>query len=349
MPHYPGETHDSHSVPPTSGVLLCNLGTPTAPTPGALRRFLAQFLSDPRVVELPRWLWLPILYGIILTFRPRRSARAYAKVWTPAGSPLRVFSEQQAAALACELATTPNIKVALAMRYGEPSIAAALAELRTANVQQILVLPVYPQYSGAATGSVFDAVTRELLSWRRIPAFRFIASYHDDPGYIAALASSVREHWQANGPSERLYLSFHGIPHRSVLAGDPYFDHCHATARLVAERLGLAQDQWQVVFQSRFGRARWLEPYAAATFQAAARAGTKVIDVVCPGFAVDCLETLEEIAIQNRDLFSAAGGEALRYIPALNARADHIQVLASLIARNLAPDTEHVQVAMSRI
>lgn len=336
MPKYLGQANYAHESAPKVGVLLCNLGTPDAPTTPALRRYLAEFLADPRLIELPRWIWLPILHGIILNVRPRRSAQAYAKIWTPEGSPLRALSAQQAAALIDELgASAPNVTLALAMRYGEPSIPAALERLRAANVQYLLALPLYPQYSGPATGSVFDAIVAQLQTWRWVPEFRFVNSYHDEPAYISALANSIREHWHAHGPGERLYFSFHGIPRKYFMAGDPYFCQCHATARLVASELGLDHDRWQVVFQSRFGRTRWLEPYAEPTFKSAAHAGIKIIDVVCPGFAVDCLETLEEIAMQVRERYQQSGGHELRYIPALNARPDHVQALAGIIVRNL--------------
>jgi ferrochelatase len=327
----------SHAQASRAGVLLCNLGTPEAPTPKALRKYLAEFLSDPRLIELPRWLWLPILHGIILNVRPRRSAHAYAKIWTDEGSPLLAWSKAQAAAVSTQLASVygEGVQVALAMRYGSPSIADGLETLRVAGVRRLVVLPLYPQYSGPATGSVFDAVASVLQGWRWVPDVRFVSSYHDDPAYIAALASSVQRHWAEFGRGDRLFFSFHGLPHRYFTQGDPYFCQCQATARAVAEHLDLAPDAWQVVFQSRFGRERWLEPYADITLQAAARAGVRVADVVCPGFAADCLETLEEIAIQNREAFIAAGGEDLRYIPALNANAAHISALCGLLTRQM--------------
>ncbi len=338
MPKLLGQPNHSHASTARLGVLLCNLGTPTAPTPTAVRRYLAEFLSDPRLIELPRVLWLPILYGLVLTLRPFRAAHAYAKIWTPEGSPLRVYSEQQQVAIgaALEARFPGRITVALAMRYGEPSIARALADLAAANARRILVLPLYPQYSSPSTGAVFDAVARALQAWRWVPELRFIASYHDEPAYIAALTNSVREHWAMHGRAERLLVSFHGVPRKYFLAGDPYFCHCQATARLLAAALELADHEWQVVFQSRFGRARWLEPYASETLTALARDGIKTIDIVCPGFAADCLETLEEIVLQNAALLRAAGGAELRYVPALNARADHIAMLCELITRNLS-------------
>ncbi len=339
MPKYLGNPLPSDANQSAVGVLLCNLGTPDEPTPRAVRRYLAEFLADPRLVELPRWLWLPILHAVILNIRPRRSAHAYQKVWTPEGSPLRVFSERQRSAIAKQLAASPApLTVALGMRYGSPSIADALNELRAAAIKRLIVLPLYPQYSGPASGSVFDAVSAVVQTWRWVPDLHFISSYFDAPGYITALANSIREYWFEHGRGVRLFFSFHGLPLKFVQAGDPYFSQCHTTARLVAAQLGLNETDWQVVFQSRFGRARWLEPYADVTFAAAARAGLKIIDVVCPGFAADCLETLEEIAIQNAAQFQAAGGSTLRYIPALNARADHIAALTSIIEQNLGAD-----------
>ncbi len=328
----------AHAAPAGVGVLLCNLGTPDAPTTPAVRRYLAEFLADPRLIELPRWLWLPILHGIILNTRPRRSAHAYRKIWLREGSPLLVWSKAQHAALESQLAAVyaDRVRVALAMRYGQPSIANALEGLRAAGVKRVLVLPLYPQYSGPATGSVFDAVTNVLQRWRWVPDLQFITSYHTEPAYIAALAASITEHWQQAGRGEKLFFSFHGLPHHYFMQGDPYFCQCHATARLVATALGLADTAWQVVFQSRFGRARWLEPYADLTLQMAAQSGLRNVDVVCPGFAADCLETLEEMALQNRELFLKAGGEALRYIPALNARPEHITALSGLLQGHLA-------------
>lgn len=333
----PASAH-RHRDPARIGVLICNLGTPTAPTRGAVRTYLAEFLSDPRLIELPRWLWLPILHGVILNVRPSRSAHAYARVWTPEGSPLLVLSRQQEAGLRARLATRygERVVLALGMRYGQPAIPAALASLRAAGARRLLVLPLYPQYSGPASGSVFDAVAATLADWRWVPDLRFVASYHDDPAYIAALANSIREYWQAHGRGQRLYFSFHGLPQRYFLQGDPYFCQCHATARLVAGALQLADTDWELVFQSRFGREPWLQPYADVTLQAAARNGLGRADIVCPGFAADCLETLEEMALQNRELFLAAGGEDLRYIPALNARDDHLSALLDLVAGQLA-------------
>jgi ferrochelatase len=282
----------SHDQPARAGILLANLGTPDAPTPGAVRRYLAEFLWDPRVVELPRPLWWLILHGIILRVRPARSARKYQKIWTADGSPLLAISQRQATAVAATLAERyPGpIQVAVGMRYGNPSIATALAELRAAGVRRLLILPLYPQYSAATVASTFDAVAAELRAWRWLPELRFITQYHDDPGYLDALTAHLRAA-RADQPGERLLFSFHGLPKRNLLAGDPYYCQCHKTARLVAERLDLQPGQWAVAFQSRFGRAESLQPYANMLLADWAKAGVKSVDVACPGFAADCLET----------------------------------------------------------
>lgn len=338
MPHYIGEVDYVHGSPECLGVLITNLGTPEAPTPGALRRYLREFLWDPRVVEMPRPLWWLILNGIILNVRPRRSARAYATVWTEQGSPLMEISRRQREALASALsARLPGpVNVALGMRYGRPSIAEGLERLRAAGARRILVLPLYPQYSASTTGSTFDALAEVLKRWRWVPELRFVNHYHDDPAYIAALAAHIRAHWEAQGRGERLVFSFHGVPRRYLLAGDPYHCQCHKTARLTAEALGLAQDQWLVTFQSRFGREEWLRPYTDETMQALPGKGVRSVDVVCPGFSADCLETLEEIAGQNREIFEQAGGERFAYIPALNDDPAHIEALAGLVLRHVA-------------
>ncbi|MBA3563336.1 MAG: ferrochelatase [Gammaproteobacteria bacterium] len=318
-------------------VLLVNLGTPDAPTPAAVRRYLAEFLSDPRVIETPRVLWWPILHGVILRVRPQRSAELYRKIWTDAGSPLLVNTRQQAQALEDALSQrlADPVPVEFAMRYGSPSVGEILRKLKLADVRRLLVLPMYPQYAAATTGSVFDAVARELSRWRRVPETRFVHAYHDDSDYIGALAASVREHWSAHGRAERLLLSFHGLPARCVRAGDPYERHCLETARLLADELSLDDDTWAMSFQSRVGREPWLRPYTDVLLGEWARSGIQRVQALCPGFAADCLETLEEIAIRNRDDFVEAGGEALEYIPALNARADHIAFLARLVAQHM--------------
>ena len=338
--HYTGLAGYSHgpSVQPVqAGVLLVNLGTPTAPTAKAVRPYLAEFLGDPRVIEYPRWLWWLILHGVILRTRPARSAHAYARIWTDEGSPLRFGSEALATGLQAELLQQrPNapIRVALAMRYGEPSVAHTIERLQREGVRRLLVLPLYPQYSATSTGSVIDAVADTLKTLRWPPELRLVNDYHDDPGHIEALAQSIERWWRAHGRGDKLLLSFHGIPERYLHAGDPYFCQCHATTRLLRERLRLSEDELIISFQSRVGRERWLQPYTDVTVRQLAEQGVKKLDVACPGFAVDCLETLEEIAMQNRDFFIAAGGQALRYIPALNDSAGQVGSLASLVLRH---------------
>jgi len=322
-----------------TAVLLVNLGTPEAPTAPALRRYLAEFLGDRRVVDLPRLLWLPILYGIILNTRPAKSAAKYASIWTPEGSPLKVHTERQAKLLRGLLGERgdKNTVVAWAMRYGQPSIASELDRLAAGGATRILVLPLYPQYAGSTTASVYDAVD----AWRgrrtQGPSFVDVRSYADDPGYIKALAASIRERWEirASRP-DKLVMSFHGIPKRSVEKGDPYADECRRTAGLLASELGLAADAWLLTFQSRFGAAEWLQPYTQPTLEQLARDGVKHIDVVCPGFTGDCLETLEEIGMECRDAFLAAGGKEFDYIPCLNERADWIAALADITRARLA-------------
>ncbi|HWQ93945.1 MAG TPA: ferrochelatase [Gammaproteobacteria bacterium] len=333
MTIYQGAAEYCHGTAPTTGVLLTNLGTPDAPTPAALRRYLAEFLWDPRVVEAPRWLWWLALHGVILRIRPARSAHAYQKIWTAQGSPLLANSRSQAEAVkqALQARFDGRVVVALGMRYGTPSIREALEQLRAAQVRRILVFPLYPQYSASTTASTFDAVSQVLKTWRWLPELRMINHYHDDTGYISAVANSIREAWRNRPPAERLMFSFHGLPKRYLLQGDPYHCECHKTARLIAEQLNLPEDRWQVAFQSRFGREEWLKPYADHTLQEWAKAGVKSADVVCPGFSADCLETLEEVAMQNRDIFLNAGGESYHYIPALNDHPEHIKALVHLI------------------
>ncbi|MDQ7074330.1 MAG: ferrochelatase [Gammaproteobacteria bacterium] len=338
MSAYQGETNYQHGQAEPLGVLLVNLGTPDAPTKKALQAYLGEFLADPRVVELSRLIWLPILHGVILRFRPNRSAKAYAKVWSEAGSPLLAISKRQTEALQKQLSASLEapVKVQLAMRYGNPSIKAGLQALQVANVRRVLVLPLYPQYSATTTASVFDGVAKVLQKQRWIPELRFINQYFQQPAYIKALADSVRQQWAERGQGDKLLLSFHGIPKKMHLAGDPYYCHCQATGHLLAQELELQPEQWQLVFQSRFGREEWLKPYASLRLQELAKEGVKTVDVVCPGFSADCLETLEEIAMENRELFIEAGGEDLRYIPALNDRPEHIEFLAQLVTENMA-------------
>ncbi len=329
----PGYRHGSGAG---TAVLLVNLGTPDAPTPAALRRYLAEFLSDPRVVEIPRVLWWLILHGIILRTRPAKSAAKYASVWLPEGSPLAVWTARQATLLAGYLGERGHrVTVLPAMRYGNPSVASVMDKLREEGVTRVLVLPLYPQYAAATTASVSDAVLSWAVAARRLPELRFVGEYHDDPAYIGALAERVTEHWRVNGRGEKLVLSFHGVPQRSLLLGDPYHCQCHKTARLLGERLGLSKDELVVTFQSRFGKAKWLEPYTEPTLCELAAQGVKRVDVMCPGFAADCLETLEEINQEAREAFLHAGGSHFEYIPCLNDQPSWIRALVGVAERHL--------------
>lgn len=317
----------------TVGILLTNLGTPDAPTTPALRRYLKEFLWDKRVVDLPRPLWWLILNGIILNTRPQRSAKSYQKVWTESGSPLMDISLRQQVALQAALdANYPGaFHVELAMRYGKPSIAKGMQALRDSGCWRVLVLPLYPQYSLTTTESTFDAVNGMMKTGCDMLELRLVRNYHDHPAYIAALAASIREDIKANGQPDKLLFSFHGIPKRYYENGDPYPDQCHRTAGLMAEALKLEDDAWILTFQSRFGREEWMQPYTDKALQNLPRKGMENVAVICPGFAADCLETLEEISIQNRKFFMDAGGEFFRYIPALNDRKDHIRTLAEIV------------------
>ncbi len=337
----------NHDSLPTTGILLVNLGTPAAPTTNELRRYLAEFLADPRITEMPRWLWWLILHGIILRIRPRRSALKYQKIWTDAGSPLLNISylQKQAMHQAIEAHFFGPMMIALGMRYGNPSIAAGLEHLRQANARRILILPLYPQYSSTSTGSVFDAVADVLKRWRWLPDIRFISHYHDQPGYIHALVTQIKNYWANRGIPDKLLFSFHGIPKRFFLAGDPYYCECYKTARLVTEQLDLPEEKWQVVFQSRFGREEWLKPYTDQTLTALGKMGTQRVDVICPGFAADCLETLEEIDRENRRIFIQAGGKEFHYIPALNDNVEHMQALLELVVQHTQGWLECTQTA----
>lgn len=312
------------------GILLVNLGTPDAPTPSAIRRYLREFLSDRRVVELPRLIWLPILHGLVLPLRPRRLAHTYQQVWMPQGSPLLVHSQQLAERLEAET----GLPVCLAMRYGRPSLAQGLDALQARGVDRLLVIPMYPQYSATTTASVIDGLADELRRRRRVPALRTVGDYHDDPAYIEALAGSIAAHWSRHGRADHLLMSFHGIPQHCVDAGDPYQAQCMETARRLAEALDLDARAHSVSFQSRFGRTEWLRPYTDARIRELG-ATTASLDVICPGFPADCLETLEEIAIQNRDLYVASGGESLRYVPALNAGDGQVALYRHLVEANV--------------
>jgi ferrochelatase len=320
-----------------TGVLLTNLGTPQAPTTKALRRYLSEFLSDPRVVEIPRVLWMIILHGIILRVRPKKSAHAYETVWTERGSPLKFHTEDQVSALQKVLNSGEKSEILIdyAMRYGEPSIASRLEKMAEQKCDKLLVLPLYPQYASATGGSTFDAISKELQTNRKLPNLRFVANYHTYPPYIEALVASIRAHWDKHGQAEKLLLSYHGLPKFSHDKGDPYYTQCLETSALIAKALGLKEEQFMSVFQSRFGAAEWLQPYTDETLKSLAKDGTRFVQVICPGFSADCLETIEEIGVENRDYFLEAGGERYEYIPALNATSAHIEVLKSLIEGNL--------------
>jgi len=338
---FKGSAKDANQSWDRTGILLVNLGTPAAPTPQALKRYLAEFLWDPRVVEIPRPIWWLILHGLILRLRPRKSARAYQSIWRKEakegeGSPLMYYSRRQQEKLQDLLARKgKTISVELAMRYGQPSIASALERLKEAQAGRIILLPLYPQYSCSTTASVLDAVYSELMSWRRIPELISINQYHLEPTYIAALSNCVSEHWQANGRGEKLVFSFHGTPRHFADRGDPYARQCQETAARVAEQLRLDDADWVITFQSRFGKAEWLKPYTDKTLQKLAKEGVARVDVICPGFSADCLETLEEIKEENREYFLKAGGKEFFYIPALNDRDDHVQALERLVSHYL--------------
>jgi len=312
------------------GILITNLGTPDAPTTSALRRYLNEFLGDPRVVEIPRPLWWLILHGIVLRIRPKRSAALYQKIWTAEGSPLLLNSQNLVKALQ-QLLPAEDFKVVLGMRYGQPSIKEALSVLRQSGCERIIILPLFPQYSAATTASTFDAIADALKTWRVIPELKMITHYFANAFYISALVESIKQHWQLHGEQDLLLFSFHGLPQRCIDLGDPYQQQCLTTAQLVAEHLQLPQAKWSVVFQSRFGYAQWLKPYCADTLQTLPGKGIKSVSVICPGFAVDCLETLEEINQLNRELFLKAGGEKFFYIPALNDSVVQVDLLAEII------------------
>lgn len=320
-----------------TGVLLINLGTPEAPTPEAVRVYLKEFLSDPRVVEIPRLLWWVILNLFVLPRRPKASAARYAQVWTPEGSPLKVYTERQTNLLQGYLGERLRapLVVDYAMRYGKPSIDAKIAALKARGCERIVLLPLYPQYSASTTATAFDEAFRVLARLRSQPEIRTVRDFHDDPGYISALAASVRDYWSKRGSPAALVMSFHGVPRRSADLGDPYYRQCTATAKLLADALGLEERQWTLAFQSRFGRAEWLKPYTSEVLTAMGRQKLGLLDVICPGFVCDCLETLEEIAIEGREIYTQAGGGELRYIPCLNDRHEWIHALTDIAARNL--------------
>jgi ferrochelatase len=326
----------THGQAARTAVLYCNLGTPDEPTPKAVRRYLAEFLSDHRVVEIPRLVWMLILHGIILRFRPAKSAAKYASIWTPEGSPLKLWTEKQSKLLQGWLGQRNHaVKVRYAMRYGSTSIASQLDALKVEGVTRVLVVPAYPQYSATTTASVFDAVYSWAARTRALPELRFVNHYHDDAGYIAALASSVQRHWKEHGRPDQLVMSFHGVPARTLQLGDPYHCECMKTARLLANKLNLTKEQYKVTFQSRLGRAKWLEPYTEPTLIALGRAGVKRVDVICPGFTSDCLETLEEISMEARAAFLLAGGKTFHYIPCLNDDPEWITALCNLSEQHM--------------
>jgi ferrochelatase len=336
MPFAP-EPPYTHGTPPRTAILLCNLGTPDEPTTSAVRRYLRQFLSDPRVVELPAWLWKPILHGVILRVRPARSAAKYASIWGEDDSPLRMWTQKQATLLTGYLGERGHrVLVRPAMRYGNPAIPHVLDELKALGVARVLVLPLYPQYAGSTTASAIDAVNHWASRIRNLPELRFVNRYHDDAGYVAALEHRVREHARREGAPDKLVLSFHGVPERSLHLGDPYHCECHKTARLLAARLNLSPERVLVTFQSRFGKAKWLQPYTEPTLRKLAAEGLKRVDVMCPGFTSDCLETLEEINVEARDAFLQAGGEAFHYIECLNDSSTWMNALAQIAIRHMA-------------
>lgn len=349
----PGFTHAQQD---RIGVLVTNLGTPDAPTPSALRRYLKQFLWDPRVVEVPRPVWWLILNGVILNIRPRRSAKSYATVFTDEGSPLLFHTRNQARALAETLQSRghEDLVVDFAMRYGNPSIASVLENMMQQGVRRLLVLPLYPQYSASTTASTFDAISADFTKRRLLPELRFVNHYHDFPPFIAAAAGRIKAHWAEHGRADKLMLSYHGVPKKYLLNGDPYHCECHKTSRLLAEALELKADEWMTTFQSRFGREEWLTPYTDETLKALPGQGVKSVQVFCPGFSADCLETIEEIGEENREYFEHAGGERYEYISALNDRPEHINALADLVQLHMSgwekpqPDPERQARAMAK-
>ena len=330
---YTGTENFDHEQQPRLGILVTNLGTPQAPEKGALRTYLKQFLSDPRVVEVPRAIWWFILNGIILNIRPKRSAAAYSTVWTGEGSPLLIHTRDQAEALASRFGE--EAVVDFAMRYGEPAIPDVLQRMLDRGVRNLLVLPLYPQYSGPTTASTFDAIADDFTGRRWLPGLRFVTHYHDHPAYITALADSIRDYREEHGSADRLLFSYHGEPRRYLDEGDPYHCECLKTTRLVAEELGLAEGEFMSAFQSRFGREEWLKPYTDETLKALPGEGVSSVQVICPGFSADCLETLEEIAVENRDYFLEAGGQHYDYIPCLNSSRSHIDALETIARQHL--------------
>ncbi len=338
---FKGTKDFSHARADKIGVLIMNLGTPSAPRAKELRSYLREFLSDPRVVEIPKVIWYLILYLIILPLRAPKSAHAYQTVWTEKGSPLLLHSLEQRDALRASLGEIYGDKVIveLAMRYNQPAVSDVLTSMQEQGVRKLVVLPLYPQYAASTTASAFDSIAKEFMKRRWLPDLRFISHYHKDTGYIEAMASRIQQHWEKVGKSH-LMLSFHGTPKRSLLLGDPYHCECHASARLLAERLNLSSHEYTVSFQSRFGKAEWLQPYTDTTLKNMPSSGIKAVDVFCPGFSSDCLETLEEICVENRDYFVEAGGEQFHYINALNSSDEHISALTNIIMREIGHWTD---------
>ena len=337
MAYFNPEPNYQHGDQAKVGILLANLGTPDAPTTQALRRYLAQFLMDRRIVEIPRFIWCWILHCIILVFRPKKSAEKYASIWTAEGSPLMVNALKQKQMLTELLAkkiASPFV-VELGMSYGNPSMESAIAKLKAQHCNKILVFPLYPQYAASSTAASLDAIWKVLLKTRNVPAIRTIRNYHDHPAYIQALADSVLQHWSINGRPEKLVMSFHGVPKMHLLKGDPYHCECMKTGRLLAEKLGLIKDEYSVAFQSRFGRQEWLKPYLASTLEALGKTKTKRVDLICPGFSSDCLETLEEIAMEGKHIFQSNGGGEYHYIPCLNGREGWIEAMGTIALENL--------------
>ncbi|MBU3023590.1 ferrochelatase [Aestuariibacter sp. A3R04] len=334
---YKNSNYFTHGQADKIGVLVTNLGTPQAPTKQALKPYLREFLSDPRVVEVPRLLWWVILNGVILNIRPKRSAEAYAAVWTDDGSPLLAITRKQKDAIEarCNAEYGDNVVVDFAMRYGQPAVSDVINSMLSQGVRKLVVLPLYPQYCASTTASTFDAVAADFTHRRWMPELRFITHYHDNPAYITALANSVREHWAKEGRADKLIMSYHGIPKRYLTNGDPYHCECYKTSRLVGEALGLSADEYMTTFQSRFGREEWLKPYTDETLKGLPGQGVRSVQVMCPGFSADCLETIEEIGEENREYFIEAGGERYEYIPALNDGTEHIEMLFDLIKTNL--------------
>lgn len=327
---------------PPAGVILVNLGTPAEPTPASVRQFLREFLSDPRVVDVPPWLWKPLLNIVILPRRAPRVARSYQRIWLDQGSPLRHYTQELAAKVNqyfAESAIGPgshaSVVVTWAMTYGEPSVSQRLEECKQRGVKNVVLCPLYPQFSSTTTGSVYDCLAKYASVTRDIPDFRCVHNYHDHPDYIESLANSVERHWQTHGRGQKLLISFHGLPERYVEQGDPYIDQCRITARLLAEKLQLESNHWQTGFQSRFGRAKWVEPYADAIINDWASHNIKTIDVICPSFATDCLETLEEIGVEYKAMFQQAGGDRLALIPCLNSSRDHVELLTTIVKEYL--------------